>query len=289
MILAAGLGTRLRPLTNVRAKALVPVGDRPVVAHVLDALRAAGVSQFVVNAHHLPEDLCAFARDHDVAVSAENELLGTAGGVARARDLLGAGDVLVWNGDVVAGIDVRALVLAHEGAAADATLVVRPCPRGEGNVGIDSRGHVVRLRQEAFAEEARGGEFLCVHVLGRGLRALVPEHGCLVGDVYIPALGRGATVRAVEYRGPWHDIGSLGAYLEANLAWLSARGARTWLGPGATVAATAELDDTLLGEGASATGTGRIQRCVVWPGATVQAPLADAVVMPGRVVRVPRS
>jgi mannose-1-phosphate guanylyltransferase len=288
MILAAGLGTRLRPLTDVRAKPLVPVGDRPALAHTLDALRAAGLSRFVVNAHHLPGDLHVFARRTGVAVSEESDLLGTAGGVARAGDLLGEGDVVVWNGDVVADIDVRALVQAHESAATEATLVVRRGPRGQGNVGIGPGGRIVRLRQQSFGDEAAGGEFLGVQVLGRRLRALLPDRGCLVGDLYIPALGRGASLRAVEHVGFWHDIGTLGAYLEANLAWLRARAARHWLGEAATVEGPVELDGAVLGAGASATGEGRIARCVVWPGASVRAPLSDAIVLPGQVVSVGR-
>lgn len=289
MILAAGLGTRLRPLTEVRAKALVPVGDRPLLAHAIESLRAAGVSEVVINAHHLPEELGAFAASHGLAVSTEGELLGTAGGVAHARELLGQGEIIIWNGDVISDIDVSALVRAHEGGASDATLVVRARPRGQGNVGLDEAGRVVRLRQQAFGPEASGGEFLCVQVLGEGLRRLLPDRGCLVGDLYIPALRHGATVRAVVHAGRWHDIGALGAYLEANLDWLAARAATSWVGPGARVGDGVVLDRALLGEGASVTGSGRVERSVVWPGATVATPVADAIVMPGRVVKVTAS
>jgi mannose-1-phosphate guanylyltransferase len=288
MILAAGLGTRLRPLTEVRPKALVPVGDRPVLAHALDALRAAGVTSFTVNTCHLSEELGVFAESAGVAISAERELLGTAGGVARAGPLLGKGDVIIWNGDVVSDVDVEALVGAHRVHGAEATLAVRPRPAGEGNVGIDEGGRIVRLRREAFGPEVRGGEFLGVHVLGEGLRALLPPRGCLVGDVYLPALRRGATVRAVGHTGFWHDIGGLAAYLEANLAWLRARKATSWVGPGATIDVGALLELAVLGQGASAGGSGRITRSVVWPGARVEGPISDAVVIPGRVVRVQR-
>ena len=286
MILAAGLGTRLRPLTDVRAKALVPVGDRPLLAHAIESLRAAGASELVINAHHLSEELGAFAASHGLAVSVESELLGTAGGVAYARELLGKGEIIIWNGDVISDIDVSALVRNHQRDSSEATLVVRPRPRGQGNVGIDEAGRVVRLRQEAFGPEVRGGDFLCVHVLGEGLRRLLPDRGCLVGDLYIPALRRGATVRAVEYSGRWYDIGALGPYLEANLEWLAARATTSWVGPGARVGDAVVLDRALLGEGASVTGAGRVERSVVWPGAAVEAPVSDAIVMPDRVVKV---
>src|SRR5580658_3248742 len=249
MLLAAGLGTRLRPLTEQRAKALVPVGDRPVLAHILDRVREAGVDRIVVNAHHRAEDVHDFVRREGkgVSVSEERDLLGTAGGVARARDLLGAGDVVVWNADILASVDVRSLVRAHARAHAEATLAIKPLARGEGNVGVDRDGRIVRLRSDRVAAEVRGGEFVPVHVLGAALRQGLPERGCLVGDVYIPALRRGAILFAFAYEAPWHDVGSLESYLAANLAWLDARRLESWIGEDAQVAGSVAIDRALVG------------------------------------------
>ena len=281
MVLAAGLGTRLRPLTDHRAKALVPVGDRPALAHVLDRLRMGGISRVVVNAHHHLDPLRAFAAGEsglDLALSEETDLLGTAGGIAHAGALLGEGDVLLWNADILADVDVPALLAAHPSdAAAQATLVVQPLPRGQGSVGLDGAGRVVRLRQESFAPETRGGQFLGIHVLGRALRARLPGRGGLIEDVYLPALGRGEVLQAHLFEGPWHDIGTLPSYLEANTAWLVARGLPHWIGPGARVADGVVLDRSVVGERASVTGRGALTRCVVWPGANAIAPLEGQV------------
>jgi mannose-1-phosphate guanylyltransferase len=287
MVLAAGLGSRLRPLTEILPKPLVPVGDRPALAHVLERLAAAGLGPVVVNAHHGIERLRHFLAAHpSVAVSAEAELLGTAGGVAGAAPLLGAGPVLIWNADILAPIEPGALIGAHLGEPGRAaTLVVRPCERGCGNVGLDENGRVVRLRTERVAGEARGGEFVGVHVLGARLRAALPERGCLVGDVYLPALQRGATLRAFEWDAPFFDIGTVPAYLAANLDWLSSRALRSWVAPGAVLGEGVTLERALLGEAATARGAGVLERCVVWPGASAEAPLTDAVVTPGRIVR----
>jgi mannose-1-phosphate guanylyltransferase len=276
MVLAAGLGTRLRPLTESCAKPLVPVGDRPALAHVLDRLRRAGATRLVVNAHHHADQLRAFvAGQPDVAVSEEAELLGTAGGVQRAHELLGEGDVLLWNGDILGDVDARALVAAHRAAA---TLVVQPLAAGQGSVGLGADGRVVRLRRERFGEEDRGGEFLGIYVLGAALRARLPERGGMIEDVLVPALARGEVVRAVLFEGPWRDIGTVGSYLDANLAWLAARGARSWVGPGARVAEGVTLDRAVVGAGAVVEGSGVLSRCVVWPGAHARAPLTDEVV-----------
>ena len=286
MILAAGLGTRMRPLSAWRAKPLAFVGDRPALEHVLQAVRRAGVTRVVVNAHHRAEDVHAFAagQSAELRVSEETELLGTAGGVHHARALLGDGDVLVWNGDILADVDAHALVRAHRSLA---TLVGRPGARGSGNVGLADDGRVVRLRAETTAPgETRGGEFLGIHVLGQVLRRELPARGCLVGDVLLPALRRGARVDAFVTDASFSDIGTLGAYLGANLAWLAARSVRSFVAPGAQVADGVELDRAIVLEGARVSGRGTLSRVVVWPGAACAAPLANAVVAPEGIAYV---
>ena len=278
MVLAAGLGTRLRPLTDHRAKALVPVGDRPALAHVVDRLRAAGISRIVVNAHHHVDQLRDFALGQAgaaLALSEEPDLLGTAGGIAHATGLLGEGDVLLWNADILAAVDVSALLSAHRG---EATLVVQPLARGQGSVGLDGAGRVVRLRRHVFAAEARGGQFLGIHVLGAALRARLPERGGLIEDVYLPALARGVTLEAHVFEGSWQDIGTVESYLDANAAWLAERGIKSWIGPGAQVAEGVTLERAVVGEGGSVTGHGTVARSVVWPGAKAVAPLQGQVV-----------
>lgn len=280
MVLAAGLGTRLRPLTDRCAKPLVPVGDRPALAHVLDRLRAAGVRRLVVNAHHRAGDVRAFARGQpELAVSEERDLLGTAGGIEHAGPMLGPGDVLVWNGDILADLDARALLAAHDAGGAAATLVVQPLEAGQGRVGLDADGRVVRLRDRRFGPEARCGQFLGIHVLSAELRACLPRGAAgLIEDVLVPALARGAVVRAFAFEGPWHDIGTVASYLAANRAWLDARNLASWTGPGARVAAGVRLERSIVGAGARVEGEGALSGAVVWPEAHAVAPLADAVV-----------
>lgn len=285
MILCAGLGTRLRPLTDWIAKPMVPIGDAPAVAHVASRLRAAGVPRLVLNVHHRPGDLRAWAADARVAISEEAELLGTAGGLARAAALLGGGDVIVWNGDILSDVDVTALVAAHEAAGADATLAVVPRERGQGNVGLAGDGRVVRLRGERSGEEASGADFIGVQVVGERARATLPERGCLVGDVHIPALRAGGRLAAYVVSGAFLDVGSVAAYVEANRAWLRARGARSWIDAGAVV--SARTDGSIVG--ARARVDADAIDCVVWPGAHVRAPVRDAIVTPHGAVPIPSS
>jgi mannose-1-phosphate guanylyltransferase len=288
MVLAAGMGSRLRPMTDVLPKPLVPVGDRPALAHVLERLAAAGLSRVVVNGHHGLEKLREFLAGHPaVALSVELELLGTAGGVAAAAALLGEGDVLIWNADILAAIDGAALVSAHAGPPdRAATLVVQGRAAGTGNIGLDRTGRIVRLRGERVADEASGGEFLGVHVIGEGLRRKLPRSGCLVGDVYIPAMRAGARLQAFESAAPFFEIGSVASYLAANLGWLASKRLAHWSAVDARLGPGVSLHGVVLGAGATVRGLGALERCVVWPGGSVEAPLKDAVVMPGRIVPV---
>jgi mannose-1-phosphate guanylyltransferase len=289
MVLAAGLGTRLRPLTDELPKPLVPVGDRSVLGHAAGALVRAGFERLVVNTHHLPERYDAEALELGVPVelSHEDDIRGTAGGVAHAAGLLAAGELLVHNGDILAELDIGALRAAHAAARPFATLAVAAgLPAGAGPVGLDAEGRVVRLRDVRVGDERAGAEFAGVQVLSAEARACLPSHGCLVGDVYIPALLRGACVLGAAVVKAYADIGTLEAYLAANLAWLRQRGLASYLAPGASRYAGVVVIDSVVGAGARLTGAGAPTRTVVWPGAVAKAPLEDAIVTPRGVVRV---
>ncbi|MCU0681110.1 MAG: sugar phosphate nucleotidyltransferase [Polyangiaceae bacterium] len=287
MILAAGLGSRLRPLSDELAKPLVPVGDEPLLARVARRFASAGAERAVVNLYHRPDDFERRAAwPLPLVFSPERELLGTAGGIARARTHFGGRDVIVWNGDIEAEVDLAALErrLVEWGAAA--ALAVRLGPAGTGAVGIGASGNVVRLRDarrggEGDNGEAFGATFVGVSALGAPLVASLPERGCLVGDALMPLLIAGATIAALVYEGPFFDVGSPEGYLDANLAWLDRRGGGSFVGPGASVASGVELARCVLGAGAVVEGEGELRACVLWPGARVRAPLEHAIVSAG--------
>jgi mannose-1-phosphate guanylyltransferase len=279
MILAAGLGTRLRPLSDELPKPLLPVGDRPAVAHIAAALAAAGIEEAVLNTHHLAEAFAGLAGlPLSLRIIHETEILGTAGGVAHAAPLLGDGDVVIWNGDILADVDVKALIAAHRAEGAASTLAVAPRAAGEGTVGIGDDGRVVRLRGQRFGEEVTSGDFLGVRVLGPALRARLPAPGCFIDDGYLPALREGRRLATFAVPGPWDDIGTVGAYLAANARWLLRTGLGSHVGAGARVDPGVDLTGTVVGAGAVVRGAGALTRSVIWPGARAEAPLDGAVV-----------
>ena len=296
LILAAGFGTRLRPLTLELPKPVVPVGDRPLLAHIAAACRAAGIGTLLANAHHEHEKLLHIINELElnIDVIVEAEIRGTAGGVAGARERFEPGAVLVWNGDILTQAPVQALL--ELALARDAqVLAVSPRLAGQGTVGLDEQGNVVRLRGRVFGRETQAGDYVGVMALGPSVVAELPEQGCLMADVALPRLVAGRPVIAVQSAVSWTDLGDLTQYVAANFAWLDAwlasrpqshaASPRSWTAADVTTPPGIALERCLIGAGARLTGTGQLSEVIAWPGASVVAPLVRAVVLAsGRVV-----
>ncbi|HSC86097.1 MAG TPA: NDP-sugar synthase, partial [Polyangiaceae bacterium] len=257
-----------------------------------------------VNVHWLPDKISSVVGElpFKVQVFHEERIRGTAGGVAGARAALGLEPVLVVNGDIWGAVPVDGLLeVAHRGPSSGLVLTVSGHhPRGQGTVGLDAADRVVRLRGCVVGEEVRGVDYAGVALLSPRLVVALPEEGCLIGDVAIPALERGEDVLVHEMPSDFIDVGSLPGYLEANRSWLAEVGTErlaeglplagrvgggSYLGPGTSVAPGIELCRSVVGAGAVVEGSGTLDECVIWPGARVRAPLRRAVVMgSGQVV-----
>ena len=161
MVMAAGLGKRMRPLTATRPKPLIQVAGQPLLDHVFDRLRAAGIKRAVVNVHYLADALEAHLRNHvrgiDIVVSDErDQLMETGGGIVRARDLLGDKPFVVANADnlwVDGPADTIKLLASHwDDARMDALLLLVPLARannhgGQGDFHLDPRGRIIGRRK----------------------------------------------------------------------------------------------------------------------------------------------
>jgi mannose-1-phosphate guanylyltransferase len=287
MVLCAGYGTRLRPLTDECPKPLVPIGDRPILAHIAVVLRRAGFTSAVINTHHLAEVFAKHVEriSLDLSLIHEPQIRGTAGGVTGARSLLGPAPVLVWNGDTLADPPCGELMRrVGDGLC----LAVAPRAAGRGSVGVDEAGTVVRLRGEQFGKEVAGGDYIGVAALGSRCLAGLPERGCLIGDWALPTLRAGGPVRAVRSGSPWFDAGHPQGYLEANLSWLShtVGPGQSWVAPSAALGNSVQLEQSVVGPDAHVGGRGLVRCCVVWPGARAAAPLSHSIVTSqGRLVR----
>ena len=279
MLLGAGHGTRLSPLTDECPKALVPIGDRPVIAHQIERLRSnLGNPTLIVNAHHLSQQLAAFLGTYDqrVRVIVEPTLLGTAGGVHGALKYAAEGPLLVVNVDVLSRLNYSKML--SKVTKESILLAIVPKAVGCGTVGIDSFGRIVRLRAEKFGSEFAGGEYLGVAAIGSERLAQLPARGCLVEDYLLPLLRSGVAIDTYVEQTEWLDIGTVSNYAAANFAWLRQLSLPAWSSPAANVSSQIELRDAIVGSGAQVAGKGLLDRVIIWPSAHLDAPLSNAVV-----------
>lgn len=288
MILCAGFGSRLRPLTDELPKPLLPFGDKSLFERAVGSFVKAGFGEVVANVHHLAERFEQVLPRLTASVELVREpvLRGTAGGIAGARAALGPAPILCSIGDVV--LEHVPSKLADAAEFGGLVLAVAPRAAGSGTVGVGAHGEVVRLRGERFGAELSGGEYVGLCALGTTALAELPNTGCLIGDYALPLLRRGGMVRSFVYAGEYVLPGDdLGSYFQSQLEWLSRSGVKSFVGEGASVSASVELEEALVGAGAQVSGTGALRRVLVMPGAHVKAPLASAIVAPsGRIISV---
>ncbi len=231
LILAAGEGRRLRPLTDRLPKALVEVGGVPLVERVARRLVEAGADRLIINAHHRAHDLERFVADRagfgvECVVLREDRIsdrpLDTGGAVLHARDLL-LGDAPFWihNADIVSDVDLKAVYETHRAAEALdrrlATLVVSGRPTSRPLL-VDEEGMCGRANRaegwEVVARHPRGTVrevgFAGIHVVSPRLLGALTEHGAFsIVDAYVRLIGRGATVGIYDASGGvWHDVGT---------------------------------------------------------------------------------
>lgn len=244
MVLCAGLGVRLRPLTDVAPKPLLRFLDRPIADYALDALRGVGVARVGVNAHHLPDQVADWLRAHETAwttdggtptrteLVVETQLMGTGGGAYGIWQALGApqSTVAVINGDVVADFPLEAMLKIHRRTGAVATMLMLPPHPGEAAVYLDENDHFVAQLpspQDVWTspryEPARTATFGGVYLLEPAVFAnLSAENSCLIRHGIGPLMAKGAVVAGMRHTGFWADLGTPRRFLDATRRVLEA-------------------------------------------------------------------
>jgi mannose-1-phosphate guanylyltransferase len=285
VILAGGLGTRLRPLTLERPKPVVPLLNVPFLCYQLALLSVHGVGDVILSVSHRPEAIrTAMAREPLGAVRlrdvVESEPLGTAGGVRNAADLLD-GRVVVLNGDVLTDLDLSAMLAAHESRGAAATIYLTPVenPTAYGLVELEGDGRVHRFLEKPGWDEVTTNNINAgVYILERELLDLIPkgEPYSMEREFFPLLLERGVPFYGFVSTGYWIDIGTPTKYLQAQQDLL-ARRLRPHVRPAGT-----EAPDGFLHETATVAPSARLRGpVVVGPGCHIDA---DAIVGPGVVL-----
>jgi NDP-sugar pyrophosphorylase family protein len=298
MLVTAGFGTRLAPLTDLLPKPAVPVANRPAAWFAIDHLYRAGIRDFVLNTHHLAAELersirAAAPSGVNLSFVHEPEILGTGGGVQHAWQPIDGETFIVMNGKYVFAPDIAAALRVHRETQALATMIVKSVAPGDplGAVEIDADGRVQRLRGEGHANVPLSPTLWTgISLLEARAHRDLPERGCMIQDAYQHWLARGERVMAVVDQASFRDVGmSHWHYWEANMALLN--GTQAWPGIAtdaaanliadtAHVPATTRVRECAIGAGASVADGLTLERSVIWPQTRVTQDLTNAIALP---------
>jgi NDP-sugar pyrophosphorylase family protein len=221
-ILGAGLGTRLRPLTEACPKPLLPVGGGPIITYAMDHLIPSGIERFIVNTHHCANVYHKVFPSHcwrgiPILFRHEPLLLDTAGGLKNIEDLLDNDDtILVYNGDVITDLPLQPLIETHYIKQKEVTLALRSSGKLL-NVNIDNRGEICDLRNILGNRGVRACLFTGIYIVGKRFLNRM-KAGCKksVVPVFIDMIREkpGSVAGVLIDEGQWHDIGSISEYEE---------------------------------------------------------------------------
>jgi len=230
MILAAGFGTRLLPATKFIPKPCFPVLNKPIILHIIESLKSAGVDEIVINLHHLGEKIkeCVDASgiaDLTIHYSYEEEILGTAGGIKKVQDILRDDTFILYNGDIFSQVHLGSAIQFHKESGSKATMIVK-----EGDhksfIGLDGHGKIVRFPYGALKDSedySISTFFTGIHILEPIVFDYIPEDlfYCINSNVYPDILSDGHEAFGYVTDSFWHDIGTPVDFLSVNAAMLS--------------------------------------------------------------------
>jgi mannose-1-phosphate guanylyltransferase len=285
LVLAAGEGTRLQPLTRRTPKPLLPVRGVPILEHTLAQLAAIGCEAAAVNLHHLGDQIRQHFGDAHAGMpltwSEEPELLGTLGALHPLRKFFAPADlVLLINGDSLCRWPLRKLIRKHLAGGARATLLLnsRPDPAlFGGGVGIDRAGRILSFRpgDPERGEAVRRCVFAGAHVFSPHLLSRIgPGKADIVRDLYVPMLAAGESLATVVDAGRWHDLGTPQRFLAGARDWARGRWPqrlwrRSWISREAVLEAKVKVRRSAIEPRARVGSGARLERCVLLPGARV--------------------
>lgn len=272
MILAAGFGTRLKPLTDLKPKALVPVLNKPIIGHTIDYLKTYGFTDIAVNAHHHYKQIIEYLDegrpfDIDINVLVESEILGTGGGIQNSKGFWDNDPFIVINSDILTDIRLDHAYESHKKSGCIATLVLHDYAQFN-QITIDENGHITHFRSTSDIEKLA---FTCIHIIQPELLSHIPE--AKQSDIiacYTGLINSGIPVNAyISMNHYWRDIGSIGSYIQANKDMLA--GDSFAAGTGLNMDPTARLEGwAVLGNNVVLEKNTVIERSIIWDNVTVK-------------------
>jgi mannose-1-phosphate guanylyltransferase len=286
-ILGAGLGTRLRPLTDRLPKPLVPLFHRPLAAWTMDACAGAGIRRFAINTHHLPQAWEGFIRDpenqaRDIRLFHEPVLLETGGGLGNIAAWVEDAPLLVHNGDIFTTLPLEKLVTAHVASGLPATLALRSAGSQKRIALDDTLSRVVDVRHE-LGRAPGTHVFTGIYCINPEFLDLIPHGEILpVIPAFLELARQGRLGAVVIDEGVWLDLGDRESYLQAHRE-LSLAPA---IHPLAVIEPGAVIQDSVIGPRAVVGSGAVVKGSVVWPGAMITpgCVLEECVIFSGKPV-----
>lgn len=272
-ILGAGLGTRLRPLTNVLPKPLVPIYHEPMANYALRHCQAAGISDFAINTHYLPDAWSAAYPDgtfngSELQFFYEPVLLETGGGIRNIAPFIGDDSVLVYNGDILTDINISELIARHEASDNIATLALRS--KGP-NCNVSISGDQVTDMRNTLSDTPGTHQFTGIYCIEPEILELIPdEEVTSVVPAFIKLIEQQKLGAVVLDEGSWSDIGNVQSYRTIHRQ-MRVQGNHA-IHPEAQIdpAAYVDADTCFIGPGAVIEAGARLENTIVWPGVRVR-------------------
>jgi len=275
-VLAAGFGTRLRPITDVVPKPLLPILGRPILEYVLDSVLDLPVDKVGVNLHHLGDQIqkwlettpyCEFT-----TCFPENPILGTGGALFHARDFLKGRPFLTHNGDILSDIDLLGLYDHHQRRKNLVTLAVDR--KGlENHVGIDDLGKLVSIKDNGAKDKAkRQVTFTGIAIYEPGFLSYLPSGVSHVTDAWLKVLQAGEKIGTYDVTGQaWTDLGTLDAYSETVARELALRHEDRYINHKVYVPIECDIKGLSVIEAGAKIGMGvSLENCILFPGGSIK-------------------
>lgn len=282
MILSAGYGTRLWPLTEDRTKPALPILGKPLVGYVAEYLASFGCNEIIVNLHHRPESVRNALGDGsrfgvELTYIEEPVILGTSGALDNARELLKDETFFVVNGKIITDIDLHEALETHRRTNALATMVLLPNINRERFSIVETEGgRVTRFGGMPRTEESPLNDplmFTGIHIMEPRIFEYVPRgiFSDSVTDVYPHAIARGERIAAHVAKGQWYELSTMRRYLEISLKLLKAGGRNSFAGLHAQIATTATVEDSILWDDVKVGSEARVSRTILADGVEIPA------------------
>lgn len=290
MILAAGKGTRLQPLTHICPKVLVPVVNIPVIERTIDYLRSYGVQIIIINAHNLHQQIIDYLKNTNnrcstIEIRIEKDILGTGGGIKNTEDFWGKEPFIVINGDILTNINLKKVYASHTRNNNLVTMVLHDYPRYN-KIVVDRYMNILSIGPGVRLESALA--FTGIHVINPEILDYIPKNKKYnILDCYRELINQKKPIRgylATKHR--WIDIGTIQDYIQANFNLLPHD--KKAIGPHCHIDLTAVQEDwVVIGKGSCVEKGATVKRSVLWDNVVVKegVKVIDSVVSSGVIVK----